>query len=243
MFIDPLNGASLVMLGERLNAMPPDVNLYLLIDGVFVPGLFRSREFETSETGTTRLLFEALPSCGEAVRDVSPFLVSVKVASPRLLAKLSACSGWPMLSAIETTEDIDELAARLSAWCVIENDGQRFNFRFPDTRRLPCIFDTLSARQRAEFTGPMRAWSYIARDGNWQHLHIAGTNHDAASNPSLDDAQFATMVGDSEPDEVLSHLVYGGFESTASLSVQYLAVRAALRTAADHDLPENFRLA
>jgi hypothetical protein len=70
---------------------------------------------------------------------------------------LDKCSGWPMMCAIETPESQAELAARLAAWCVVEVDDQRFNFRFPDTRRLPAIFDALTPTQRAEFAGPRDA--------------------------------------------------------------------------------------
>ena len=243
MFIDPLNEDWVEVLRKRMSAMAPEVNLYLLIDGVFVPGLFRSREFNSIDACGPRLLFDALPGCSEAVRDASPFLVPIKILTPNLINKLTRCSGWPMLSAIETAETIDGLANRFSAWCVIENDGQRFNFRFPDTRRLPRIFEMLSSRQRDEMSGPMRAWSYIARDGNWLHLPVAGNPHSVAANPSLDNAQFAAMVRDSEADEMLSRLYYGGLESTASRSVQYQTVRAALQAAALANLPDEWHMA
>ena len=242
MFIDPLNEAWVKRLMERQTAIPPDMNLYLLIDGAFLPGLFRSREFSAINESGPRLLFEALPSCSEAVRDASPFLVPLNKITPALIKKLDECSGWPMLSAIETTEGIDELASRLSAWCVIENDGQRFNFRFPDTRRLPRIFELLTPQQRAEFCGPMGAWSFIARDGNWQDLAVAGTAYAVASNPSLDDAQFGAMVRDSEADEMLSRLKYSGVVSAAPLSTQHRIVYAALKAAAGSDLPEAFHM-
>jgi hypothetical protein len=82
MFIDPLNEAWVERLRERRSAMPADMNLYLLIDGAFLPGLFRSREFTAIDGSGPRLLFEALPSCSEAVRDASPFLIPLNRITP-----------------------------------------------------------------------------------------------------------------------------------------------------------------
>ena len=221
------------------------VHLNLLLDGVFVPGLYRSPPFRNSIAGPLFLLFDTLPGCTADVRDASPFLMLIKPAGgllmERLAPRLAACSGWPMISMIASTETLEQLGARLAAWCVIENDGQRFNFRFPDTRRLPGSFAALHVEQRAQLTGSMYSWSYIGRDGSWAQLEVAGTDGAMAMNVVLDDAQFGAIVDDALPDEVLFRLAYSGFESDLPHSRLYEAVRSALRTATEAGLEEDLR--
>lgn len=238
MMIDPYNETWPAQLEEKLKQMRDGANMYLLIDSAFVPGLFRSRELE----GKIALLFEALPACSEAARDVSPFLVPVECVTRSLAWLLNKCSGWPMVSAVETTESLTELCSRLAAWCVIEVDNQRFNFRFPDTRRLPKIFATLTPQQRVELTGPASQWSYIGRDGHWNQLNVDGAAAEVAAQPVLDDAQFCALVGDSEPDEVLVQLAYQGFEPTGLPSLHHAIVCMALRIADVGKLVQELRV-
>lgn len=122
--------------------MQANTQPYLLIDGAFLPGL-RRKLAALSPT----LLFEFLPGCNDNTRDVSPLLLA---CMPAALRWLERTSGWPMLSVIATRESQRQLAERLAAWCIIEADGQRFNFRFPDTRRLPAIFAALTSGQQAQ---------------------------------------------------------------------------------------------
>lgn len=241
MLIDSFNETWLGQLEQRLTNLPDGINMFLFIDGVFVPGLFRFREFDADKTCAISLLFETLPACGEETRDVSPFLVSMNRLTRSLASILSRCSGWPMVSAIETTESLAELSCRLAAWCIVEADDQRFNFRFPDTRRLPKIFDTLTLRQRAEMTGPMSRWSYIGREGNWEHLKVDGIAGGVTTQPELDEGQFGTLVDDSEPDEILLQLAYRGVEPTGRPSTNHATVRMALRIADEGKLPQQLR--
>lgn len=184
---------------------------FLLIDGVFVPGLHRRIEALMPLTDAPSLLFEVLPGCSNSTRDVSPFLIRYQPSNSRLRTLLEKCSGWPMICAIETSESQAELNERLAAWCVVEVDDQRFNFRFPDTRRLPAIFGALSDEQRTTLAGPATRWSYISRSGKWQELGVTGTPCAIADRPRLDDHQFAKLVSDSEADEVISILAYRGY--------------------------------
>lgn len=215
---------------------------YLLIDGVFVPGLHRRIRAAVAPTHAPSLLFEKLPGCSEKTRDVSPFLVEFQPANPRFLALLKQCSGWPMISAIETTESMAELTERLAAWCVVEVDGQRFNFRFPDTRRLPAIFDAFSDGQRAQFAGPATRWSYIDRSGKWQHLLVPRALCPIADRPHLDDDQFSKLVSDSEADEVVSILAYRGDE-VGTGSRCHAAVSLALHVARMADMDTHAKVA
>lgn len=242
MMIDQFKEGWLAELEQWLAAKSDEINLFVLIDGAFVPGLFRTLEFRGIAADPIALLFAALPACNEETRDVSPFLVPVSRLDRSLSLVLQKCIGWPTVSAIETTESLDELSRRLSAWCIVEVDDQRFNFRFSDTRRLPKIFATLTPQQRAELTGPMSRWSYIARDGNWEHLSVEGKVSHVASQPTLNEAQFGTLVDDSEPEEVLVQLAYRGFEPNCLPSVSHGTVSKALRIADEGDLPQELRV-
>ena len=130
--------------------LDPSLEHYLLIDGAFVPRLHRKVADDRK-----RLLFEPLPGCTDETKDVSPFLTRLDSAGRKLL---QSCDRWPMVSLIETRESLDELSERLSAWCVVEADGDRFNFRFADTRRLPAIYRSLNQTQRGQFAGPAERW-------------------------------------------------------------------------------------
>jgi hypothetical protein len=163
MLTDPYNEQWL----DRLNAPCEDAqldrSLYLLVDGVFVPGLHRLIKAALPPSDAPTLLFEALPGCNDKTKDVSPFLIRYHPSNAELNALLGKCTGFPMISAIETVERQADLTERLAAWCVVHADGHRFNFRFPDTRRLPGIFRVLTPLQRSELAGPATRWSYVNR--------------------------------------------------------------------------------
>ncbi len=201
MLTDPFTDSWLDTLRQRFREHPAGHALHVLIDGAFVPGLHRSIAI-----GRKVLLFEGLPASGPDTLDVSPFVLPFDPGDRALGAVLRQCQGWPMVSVIETPEPWPDLAARLAAWCIVEADGQRFNFRFADTRRLPAILKTLDDAQRGEFAGTASSWSYIGRDGNWHTLALDRTGGAIARDPQLDDAQFAALVEDSRVDEVLVRL-------------------------------------
>ncbi len=210
-----------------LNAADSNAGIYLLIDGVFVPGLHRKLH-QLSPT----LLFESLPGCNDETRDVSPFLIPYEMTTPHLAKRLTQCSGWPMISVIETSESQAELAERLAAWCIVEVGGQRFNFRFPDTRRLPTIFSVLTQEQKNQMSGPAKRWSYIARDGTWHELPVQSVVSVIADRPTvLNEQQFGELVADSEIDEMLTMLLDRGYVIEADPYLHYSIVSQALRVA------------
>lgn len=213
---------------------------YLLIDGAFVPGLYR--RFLAAGMDLS-LLFDILPACSDATRNVSPFLARWKGCENRLNVLLCECSGYPMVSAISTAETLSELTARLAAWCVVQSDGQRFNFRFADTRRLPAIFNAMLPAQRGQFVGPASRWSYIGREGNWRELSIEDDAGPIADQPLLDEHQFARLVNDSEADEVIAMLDYRGVSASSLRSTRYAMVCLALTTAAGTNLDVTNKLA
>jgi hypothetical protein len=237
MLIDAFAQDWLDDLDARAEQIAPSHLLYLLLDGAFVPGLHKMLALDRKVS-----LFESLPGCTEQAVDVSPFLTPFHPADKTLRSLLRRCSRWPMVSVIGTPEPLEQLAARLSAWCVVEADGQRFNFRFPDTRRLPAIFSTLNPKQRALFAGPAQRWSYMGRDGHWCELQVESSGTEIAADPILDEHQFAILVGDSEADELMVLLGDRGhevlrhpFRSHALLSSALRAARIAELT--DDELP------
>lgn len=201
MLIDPYSDNWFDALLQRARSLSPACKLHLLIDGAFVPGLQRRLDGRRKA-----LLFDGLPGSGPNTLDVSPFVLPFDPDSRETRAMLHRCQAWPMVSVIETPEPWQDLAARLAAWCIVEADGQRFNFRFADTRRFPAILKTLDSLQRGQFAGPAVDWSYIARDGTWRTLALDGISRDVAIHPQLDDAQFGALVEDSRADEVLAQL-------------------------------------
>jgi hypothetical protein len=214
--------------------------LYLLIDGAFAPGLWRA-VVGTVGSDAVSLLFETLPACSDDMKDASPFVLRYAAGNRAVQNVLKKCSGWPMVSALESSESFGQIAARLAAWCVVENDGQRFNFRFPDTRRLPAIFNGLNLEQRNQLAGPAKSWRYIDRTGQWKSLDVTGLGSPVRDRPQkLDDHQFGGMVGDSEADEALSSLGYRGYQAPAnpsrSFAVAVQAIAAANAQGLDRDL-------
>lgn len=208
-------------------------NLFLLIDGAFVPGIHK-----TLATESKSLLFASLPACSDETADASPFLTPYIPGDKRIRSILRRCTGWPMLSLIETRESLAQLAARLSAWCIVEADGQRFNFQFPDTRRLPAIFRVFSPDQRERFTGPLVRWSYVNREGGLSELITTGSNLEPAVNPTLDGQQFAALVEDSRADEVLVLLGDRGHAVGTLPSLSHARISAALCIAVSQQLTD-----
>lgn len=230
MLIDPYSRGWL----DALDARAQETRLLVLVDGAFVPGLHR-----ILASARKVILFASLPGASEQTMDASPFLATFEPGDKALRALLRRCDRWPMLSVIDTPESLDRLGRRLSAWCIVETDGQRFNFRFPDTRRLPGIFDTLSPAQRDQFAGPAVRWTYVARDGNWRELPVAGTDAGIATDPVLDVRQFARLVDDSWIDELMALLSDRGHDVFDRPSRSHALLTIALRVAKAAALGEN----
>ena len=234
MLTDPFADDWLDILQQRFRERPAAHALYVLVDGAFVPGLHRR-----IAASRKVLLFEGLPASGPATLDVSPFILPFEPEDGALGPVLRACRGWPMVSVIATSEPWRVVATRLAPWCVIEADGQRFNFRFADTRRLPAILKALDRGQRAQLAGPAVSWSYIGRDGNWSTLVLDGTGDAIVTDPRLDDAQFGTLVEDSRADEVLARLAAHPNRSAYLPSQAHALISSALAPALHAGMGDN----
>jgi len=233
MLIDVFEKNWIDILCQRARQLPASRKMYLLLDGAFVPRLHRRLPKENKE-----LLFAALPGCSEEAEDASPFLIPFAPEDRFLKRLLGSCNRWPMVSAIETPETLGYLANRMASWCLVEADGQRFNFRFPDTRRLSAILKALSPLQRAQITGPATCWSYIDRDGRWRRLDLPGQEADLVVTPKLDERQFASLVTDSAADEMLAMLADRGHKVFERPSRSHALVTSALRAAPTTQSPD-----
>jgi len=221
---------------DRLTREAGDIQL--MLDGAFCAGLHRSIRACLRPEASVAFLFESLPSCNDESRDVSPFVFSHEPGNLRLARQLESCNGWPMVHCIRTTEATASLATRLGDWCAVDADGQRFNLRFPDTRRLSGICALLTDGQRHEMFGPATRWSYIGRDGRWADLDINRTRPghvEATSNrfggPQFDAAQFASMVDDGEADALMFVLQERGTNWLGRHAQVYGVVASALALA------------
>lgn len=241
MLIDPFFPEWETDLNRLHAALPHGADLMLLIDSAFVPKLFR----QLNDNSKAILLFELLPVCSKEARDVSPFVVRFDPADKSLARLLKRCSGWPMLSALATYESVEQVAKRLGAWCIVEVDGQNLNFRFPDTRRLPAIFEKLTPQQRLELTGNAIDWHYIGRDGSWCSLPLEPNPIPLPipAKTTLDEHQFGRLLQESEPDEMWVQLLDRGARTDLLPSQRHALLSNALYVADKHGLDDILKVA
>lgn len=241
MLIDPFQPEWQSELNQLHADLPDGACLVLLIDSAFMPRIFRQLGIECKPIP----LFEFLPACSKEARDVSPFVVPFDPRDKPLRRLLTRCSGWPMLSVLATYESIEQLARRLAAWCIVEADGQNFNFRFPDTRRLPAIFKTLTQQQRGELIGNAIGWHYIGREGSWCSLPVEPSTVPLSipGKSTLDRHQFAQLLEDSEPDETWVQLLDRGTQTHLLPSQRHALLSNALGVADKAGLDDSLRIA
>jgi hypothetical protein len=216
-------------LEKQYAALPAGARLVLLIDGAFAPMLFQPLDSHCKPF----LLFEFLPGCSTEARNVSPFVVKFDPENKSLTRLLKRCSEWPMLSVLTTYESAEQLAERLSAWCIVEVGGQNFNFRFADTRRLPKIFETLTQQQRRGLVGNTIGWHYISRDGSWSSLlvELSTISLSLTDKAVLNETQFGQLLVDSEPDEMWVRLLDRGIQTDLLPSHRHALLSSALHVA------------
>ena len=221
--------------------LPQGAGLILLIDSAFMPGISEQLNSERQPI----LLFELLPGCSSKGRNVSPCVLEFDPCNKSLVRLLARCSGWPMLSVLATYESVAQLAKRLAACCIIEVDGQNFNFRYPDTRRLPAIFETLTQQQRDELIGNAIGWHYISRDGSWCSLPLKpnSISLSVGNKIALDEHQFAHLLKDSEPDEMWVQLLDQGAQTHLLPSQRHALLSDALYVADKYRLDYMLKVA
>ncbi len=182
----------------------PDAHVFALLDCAFSESSYAAI---LKHSLPSRSLYDLSETPSRDLQAVSPTLILLTPeTAPQWREVLRLTDGWPMLSLIVTPESLDELAQRLSPWCIVNADGQPFVFRFPDTRRLPAIVDVLTPEQHGAFFGPAIAWHYRTRSAEWAELPLPATPVPAADYVKLDTQQCARLVNDSEADAIMAHL-------------------------------------
>lgn len=181
----------------------PDAHVYALLDCAFVE---RTHAAIQKHRLPSRSLYDLSDKPSRELQAVSPTLMPLTLeGESRWRDVLRLTDGWPMLSLIVTPEPLDDLAQRLSQWCVVNADGQPFVFRFPDTRRLPAVVDVLTPAQHGAFFGPALAWRYRTRSAQWAELPLPATPLPPADQVKLDAQQSAELINESEADEIMAY--------------------------------------
>ena len=208
MLIDPCAADWLLSLPianrEPSSDAPAGQAWYALVDTAFVPGCYRLLQ-RHKDTLPARYLFDLSSDPRADLAAVSPVLFPLHESQQKeWRAILQQTDRWPMLTLISTTESLDELALRLSSWCVVDADGQDFVLRFADTRRLPDVVGVLDETQRAELFGPAREILYRDRVAQWQNLPTSPTAQPPAIQVKLSAKQFGALVEASGADEIMA---------------------------------------
>lgn len=194
-----------VSLHTRLQAFRrqfPEAHIYALIDGVFdescYPLLKRTQHLRYEA------LFSGAPGANEETLPISPLLVefddTARFTWERLLEKTN---GHPALSLIVTPEPLQQLAARLASWCIVDAADYTVALSFADTRILPQLFKILTAQQLGQFCGPAHHWQYVTRKADWSDLTLPGEALPAALGISLSEQQCAQLMRAAEGDGIL----------------------------------------
>ena len=183
----------------------PDAHIYALIDGVLNESCYPLLK----QSG--RLPYEALyanaPAADEETLCVSPLVVEYVAAEQNTWnALLRKTNGLPACSLIVSPESLAQLATRLAPWCVVDAAGQTLALSFADTRILPELCKTLTARQLSAFVGPALRWQYVTRNAEWRTLPLPETALPPADTVGLDEQQCAQLIAASEVDGVLYQL-------------------------------------
>ena len=183
----------------------PDAHLYAMIDGVLNESCY---SFVKRSTHLKHFaLYKNTPSRDEETLGLSPLLIEYDAAEQRAWNKLMAkTDGLPALSLIVSPESLDQLAARLTPWCIVKAGGQFLALSFSDTRILPELCKALTAEQLGQFFGPALRWQYVARNAEWRALPLPEIALPPADEVTLDEQQCARLIAASEADGVLFQL-------------------------------------
>ena len=158
---------------EALHASLQDraENVYALVDGVHNESFYR--KLKKADCFRHFSLYASAPAADEETLGLAPILVQYSSAHRKQWdALIELTDGMPALSIIVTPESIEQLAARLVPWCVVDADGYTLALSFADTRILPAVVAALAPQQRRQLLGPALLWRYTGRDGGWQELPV-----------------------------------------------------------------------
>lgn len=194
-------------------ARESDKKTYLLIDGVFLddaPSFIRQWPVPIEPQCA---LFYERSNANAAVLAASPWLLPYLSEPNQIDRLLAQCDALPAVICIRSHDDTPTLLSRLKRWTIVSCGDMQFNFRFTDTRRLPAIHRTLTLKQKVKLFGEHDKWTFVNRRGQWEHLEpldenvsqtIAKSQWEELRIPELNDDQFAVLLNDSEPDEIVA---------------------------------------
>ena len=147
---------------------------------------------------------EAIYKGAGDIEAVSPTLLALsthatEAAAQEMAHLLRHCQGRPMLSFVQTTLDMSDLAA---AWHDVKwvrtDDGLRFLLRLADTRVLSSLADALQPHNWKRICKPLQAWQIVDRTGGLQPLTLPMGAPNGAEEPKHDEPVEAFQINDKE---------------------------------------------
>ncbi len=128
---------------NELRRQYPQAHIYALVEGVLnetcYPMLKRSGLLPFIA------LYANTPCADEETLCISPILIEyVESAQKTWNSLIKKTDGRSALSLIVTTESLQQIAARLTPWCVVDAAGYTLALSFADTRILPELFKILT---------------------------------------------------------------------------------------------------
>lgn len=177
-------------------------NVYALVDGVHDESFHKA--LKKQERFRYLSLYATVPSADDETLGLAPILVQYDSGHRQQWdALLELTNGKPALGIVVTPEPIEQLAARLIPWCVVDADGYTLALSFADTRILPALADALTREQRGQFFGPAVQWSYTGRDASWRSLPVDPAQAlPPAGKVELSAPQVAALMTASEADSI-----------------------------------------
>ena len=180
--------------------------IYALVEGVHNEAFYR--KLKKLEGPRYQSLYATAPSADEETLGLGPILVQYgDEFHKQWNALLEMTDGLPALSIIVSPETMNELAARLIPWCVVDADDYAVALSFADTRILPALVDALDGRQRGEFLGPATRWLCPGRDAVLRELPAQPEQAlPPAEKVTLTAQQVSALMAASEGDSIVHQM-------------------------------------
>jgi hypothetical protein len=227
----------------RLQASPSSGRWFALLD----------KAFDHDHRATLRWPHPSLAiyKGTDDIEAISPTLLSLSPYSSEALAQemarlLRHCQGRPMLSFVQTTLEMPDLAA---AWQDVKwvhtEDGQRFLWRLADTRVLSSLADALQPHNWERLCKPLLAWHIVDRVGSLQPLRMPMPVSGGAEVPKppgafqVDDKELTLLLDAAQPDVLINTLfeqIPDVLPTGADQAKVHAWVRQACDLAAQHGL-------
>ena len=187
---------------------------------------------------------EALYKGSDGIDAVSPTLLQMSSSTSEALTHeiaslLRYCQGRPMLSFVQSSLDIHDLAASWQdvKWAHTE-DGQRFLLRWADTRVLSFLPDVLHAHNWGRIAKPLLAWFTVDRFGDLQALKMGSVSSHCSEEPvhlgplRLEDKELASLLDAAQPD-VLINMLFEQIPDVLPVGVEQAKVYSCVQKACD----------